>query len=111
MTLVTAALNRSITKVAFLHYAKVLLSSKVWLICEYCHESIARPVYSVTCCAHAQERLHNFFNTRKPKDLKKRKMGPGCSETIKSEASFDLDQPQGMLQGQGSSAAPGQSLH
>ena len=62
-------------------------------------------------CVCEQERLHNFFNNRKPKDLKKRKMGPGCSETMKSEASFDLDQPQGMLQGQGSSAAPGQSLH
>ena len=54
-----------------------------------------------------QERLHNFFNNRKPKDLKKRKLGlPSCSDTVKSEPSLDMDQQQGLLQHQ-QSTAPG----
>lgn len=49
----------------------------------------------------AQERLHNFFNNRKPKDLKKRKLGSG--DLIKTEASLDSDQPAGLMHQQSSS--------
>ncbi len=64
---------------------------------------VSDPV-SDSLVVNAQERLHNFFNNRKPKDLKKRKLGlPGCSETLKSEASLDMDQ-QGLMHQQSSSA-------
>ncbi|KAL3154866.1 hypothetical protein ABBQ38_011408 [Trebouxia sp. C0009 RCD-2024] len=59
--------------------------------------SVGKEVREQFCSKHeiSKERLHNFFNNRKPKDLKKRKLGlPGSSDTIKTEPSVDLDQQQ-----------------
>ncbi|KAL3144438.1 hypothetical protein ABBQ32_004183 [Trebouxia sp. C0010 RCD-2024] len=59
--------------------------------------SVAKEVREQFCSKHeiSKERLHNFFNNRKPKDLKKRKLGlPGSSDMIKTEPSLDLDQQQ-----------------